>query len=95
MRYGGIVFTLCLDRESGLLREAHKGCVATFENQHDIDFLGLTWYFRSVLCSHFEQLVDYRDLLSKIRTGDPPRLTLTGSCRTLPHILRWVVRYAA
>ena len=49
------------------------GCVATFKNQQESDWLGRPG---SVLCSHFEQLVDELNLLPNIRTAHPPRLTL-------------------
>ena len=49
------------------------GCVATFKNQQENDWLGRPG---SVLCSHFEQLVDELNLLPNIRTAHPPRLTL-------------------
>ena len=50
-----------------------NGCVATFKNQQESDWLGRPG---SVLCSHFEQLVDELNLLPNIRTAHPPRLTL-------------------
>ena len=49
------------------------GCVATFKNQQESDWLGRP---DSVSCSHFEQLVDELNLLPNIRTAHPPRLTL-------------------
>ena len=48
-----------------------RGCVATFKNQQESDWLGRPG---SVLCSHFEQLVDELNLLPNIRTAHPPRL---------------------
>ena len=49
------------------------GCVATFKNQQESDWLGRSG---SVSCSHLEQLVDELNLLPNIRTAHPPRLTL-------------------
>ena len=48
-----------------------RGCVATFKNQQESAWLGRPG---SVLCSHFEQLVDELNLLPNIRTAHPPRL---------------------
>ena len=53
------------------------GCVATFKNQQESDWLGR---LGSVSCSHLEQLVDELNLLPNIRTAHPPRLPLQD-CR--------------
>ena len=61
-------------RTANTVRNCHlNGCVATFKNQQESDWLGRPG---SVLCSHFEQLVDELNLLPNIRTAHPPRLTL-------------------
>ena len=49
------------------------GCVATFNNQQESDWLGRPG---SLSCGHLEQLVDELNLLPNIRTAHPPRLTL-------------------
>ena len=51
-----------------------KGCVATFKNQHESDWLGRP---SSVSCSHPEQMVDELNLSLKIRTVHPPCLSLS------------------
>ena len=49
-----------------------EGMCCNFQKQHESDRLGRPG---SVLCSHFEQLVDELNLLPNIRTAHPPRLT--------------------
>ena len=52
-----------------------NGSVATFNNQQVSDWLGRP---DSVLCSHFEQFVDERNLLPNIRTARRLRLSHPG-----------------
>ena len=55
------------------------GCVATFKNQQESDWLGRPG---AVSCSHFEQMVDELNLLPKIRTAHPDAKTF---CRGFFH----------
>ena len=61
------------NREKGTPPMKKNGCVATFTNQQESDWLGRPG---SVSCGYVEQLVDELNLLPNIRTTHPPRLTL-------------------
>ncbi len=64
-------------RQSYLHQNPPKGCVATFNNQQESEWLGRRV---AVSCSHLEQRVDALNLSPNIRTAHPPRLTFQD-CR--------------